>query len=45
MHAMEKLYPNIKQNQKEIIKFANEKYGNYSGIALQYMYHYMRNVK
>ena len=45
MHAMEKLYPNIKQSQKEIIKFANEKYGNYSGIALQYMYHYMRNVK
>lgn len=45
MHAMKKLYPNIKQSQKEIIKFAHEKYGNYSGIALQYMYHYMRNIK
>ena len=45
IHAMEKLEPNIKPTQKEIIKFANETYGEYSGIALQYMYHYMRNKK
>ena len=45
IHAMEMLEPNIKPTQKEIIKFANETYGEYSGIALQYMYHYMRNKK
>jgi len=45
IQAMKELYPNIKPNQKEIIKFAKEKYGNYSGIALQYMYHTMRNKK
>lgn len=45
MQAMKELYPNIKNSQKEIIKFAKEKYGRYSGIALQYMYHSMRNVK
>lgn len=43
IQAMKELYPNIKNNQKEIIKFAKEKYGKYSGIALQYMYHSMRN--
>lgn len=45
IQAMSKLYPNIKSSQKEIIKFAKKKYGKYSGIALQYMYHSMRNVK
>ena len=45
IQAMQKLYPEIKSSQKEIIKFAKEKYGKYSGIALQYMYHSMRNIK
>ena len=45
IQAMQKLYPEIKPSQKEIIKFAKEKYGKYSGIALQYMYHSMRNIK
>jgi len=45
IQAMKELYPNVKSSQKEIIKFAKEKYGKYSGIALQYMYHSMRNVK
>ncbi len=45
MQSMKELYPNVKNSQKEIIKFAKEKYGSYSGIALQYMYHSMRNVK
>lgn len=45
IQAMKELYPDVKNNQKEIIKFAKEKYGKYSGIALQYMYHSMRNVK
>lgn len=45
IQAMNELYPSVKSSQKEIIKFAKEKYGKYSGIALQYMYHSMRNVK
>ncbi len=43
--AMLVLYPNIESNQNKIIEFAKEKYGIYSGVALQYMYHYMRNLK
>lgn len=43
--AMCDLYKDIKPNQKEIGKFAKEKYGKNCGLALQYMYHYMRNKK
>ena len=45
IHSIEHLYKNVKPTQKEIIEFAKNKYGKYSGIALQYLYHYMRNVK
>lgn len=44
IQAMQKLYKEITPTQKEIIKFAKIKYGKYSGIALQYLYHYMRNM-
>ena len=43
--AMASLYEDINPTQKEISKFAKEKYGEYCGLALQYMYHYMRNIK
>lgn len=32
-------------NEKEIKKVAYEKYGVYSGLAIQYMFHYQRNKK
>lgn len=32
-------------NEKEIRKNALEKYGEYSGLAIQYMFHYQRNKK
>ena len=35
---------NIKDNQKIISKFASEKFGKYSGLAIQYMFHSQRNV-
>ena len=44
IHSIEKLYKDVIPTQKEIIKFSKEKYGKYSGIALQYLYHYMRNI-
>jgi len=43
--AMAILYSDIGQSQKNISEFAKEKYGKYCGIALQYMYHSMRNIK
>lgn len=43
--AMSVLYSDIGQSQKNISEFAKEKYGEYCGIALQYMYHSMRNIK
>lgn len=33
----------IKNDQKTIEKFAKDKYGKYSGLAIQYLYHSMRN--
>jgi len=36
---------NIKCDQKAIETFAKNKYGRYSGIAIQYMFHSERNVK
>lgn len=33
----------IKNDQKTIMNFAREKFGQYSGLAIQYMYHYERN--
>ena len=45
IHSIEHLYKNVIPTQKEIIKFAKDKYGKYSGIALQYLYHFMRNIK
>lgn len=43
--AMATLYKDISPNQKKIGEFAKEKFGDNCGLALQYMYHYMRNVK
>lgn len=34
---------NIKNDQRTIEKFAKEKYGEYSGLAIQYMFHSQRN--
>jgi len=34
---------NIKNDQKSIEKFAKNTYGNYSGLAIQYMFHSKRN--
>ena len=36
-------YPNVKNTEKEISKYSKEKYGKYSGIVLQYFFHYERN--
>lgn len=33
------------ENEKEIRKIAIQKYGEYSGLAIQYMFHYQRNKK
>ena len=33
------------EGEKNIRGFAKEKYKDYSGIAIQYMFHYGRNVK
>lgn len=41
--AIEYLYDDIPANQNKITEFAHEKYGDYCGLALQYMFHYMRN--
>ena len=38
-------YPEITPVQKEIEKFARNKFGKYSGLAIQYMFHYERNKK
>lgn len=38
-------YPEISPIQKEIEKFARNKFGKYSGLAIQYMFHYERNKK
>ena len=38
-------YPEINPIQKEIEKFARNKFGKYSGLAIQYMFHYERNKK
>ena len=43
--AIAVLYSDIGPSQKDISEFAKEKYGEYCGIALQYMYHSMRNIK
>lgn len=34
----------IKNNQKNIEKFAKEKFGKYSGLIIQYMFHSQRNI-
>ena len=34
---------NIKNDQKEIEKFAKKIYGDYSGLAIQYLFHSQRN--
>ena len=36
---------NVKEDQREIEKFAKEKFGKYSGLVIQYMFHYERNLK
>ena len=36
---------NIKNDQKTIEKFAKDKFGELSGVAIQYMYHSERNIK
>ena len=41
--AIEYLYDDVPINQKKITEFAYQKYGEYCGLALQYMFHYMRN--
>lgn len=33
----------VKNYQMSILKFTKEKFGEYSGLAIQYMYHYERN--
>lgn len=33
------------EGEKNIRGFAKERYKDYSGIAIQYMFHYGRNVK
>jgi len=38
-------YPMVNPIQKEIEKFARNKFGKYSGLAIQYMFHYERNKK
>ena len=34
----------IKNDQKTIEKFAKEKYGEYTGLIIQYMFHSQRNI-
>ena len=36
---------NIKNDQKSIEKFAKDNFGEYSGLVIQYMFHYERNNK
>lgn len=38
-----KNYKMINSDNKSIIKFAKENYGEYAGLAIQYMFHYARN--
>lgn len=38
-------YPNVTPNQKEIRNFSHKLFGEYSGLAIQYMFHYERNEK
>lgn len=35
---------NIKNNYNDICKFTSEKFKDYTGLAIQYMYHYSRNI-
>ena len=35
---------NIKNNQKDIENFARDKFGEYSGLVIQYMFHSQRNM-
>ncbi|MBR4178132.1 MAG: 8-oxoguanine DNA glycosylase [Bacilli bacterium] len=35
---------NIKEDQKEIEKYARDNFGKYSGLVIQYMFHYNRNL-
>ena len=35
---------NIKNDQKTIEKFAKEKFGEYTGLVIQYMFHSQRNI-
>ncbi len=35
---------NIKNNYNDIMKFTSEKFKEYTGLAIQYMYHYNRNI-
>ncbi len=35
---------NIKNDQKEIEKYAKENFGKYSGLIIQYMFHSQRNI-
>lgn len=43
-HFISKKY-DVKNDQKAIEKLAREKFGEYSGIAIQYMFHSERNIK
>ena len=36
---------NIKDTENEIKKFAHDKFGKYSGLVIQYMFHAQRNLK
>ena len=42
-HYMHDNY-NLKEDQKVIEKYINEKYKEYSGLVIQYMFHYNRNL-
>ena len=43
-HSMKELY-GIKEDQKTIERFTREKYKEYSGLAIQYLFHSKRNIK
>ena len=45
MKQINELHPDVAPSQKSVIKFAKDKYKDLSGIALQYMFHNLRNKK
>lgn len=42
---IENNYKNVTPNQKKITEFTKNKFGNLSGLAIQYMFNYERNKK